>query len=107
MYMNQNVYFTITGTNYFLGMEVFRPGQRLILMKDHRNAYDDEAIGVYSDTDAKYGYVANSVSTVARGTHSAGYLYRLFDEEAECTVLFILPTGIIARLDIPESSESE
>ncbi|MBQ6490387.1 MAG: hypothetical protein IJI75_14310 [Solobacterium sp.] len=103
--MDQKTYFTITGTNYFLGMEVFRPGQKLKLMKDLRNGYDDEAIGIYSDTDVKYGYVANSVSTVARGTHSAGYLYRMFDFEAECTVLFILPTGIIASLDIPKSSD--
>lgn len=64
-----------------------RPGIRLKLEKDHSNPYDDEAIAVYRN-NCKFGYVANSVSTVCRGTYSAGRLYDRFEEEAECVIRF-------------------
>ena len=64
------------------------PGMKLTLKKDHKNSYDDEAIAAYRNGN-KFGYVANSVSTVCRGTYSAGRLYDRFDETAECTIRFV------------------
>ena len=78
-----------------------RPGDVLTLRKEPSNRFDDEAIAVYSGQQIKSGYVANSVSTVARGTHSAGYIWREFEDSAECTVRFIFDDGAIAELRDP------
>ncbi|MBQ1468659.1 MAG: HIRAN domain-containing protein [Solobacterium sp.] len=87
--MNENsTYMTITHIHDFSGSGLFRPGIQLILQKDHENPYDDEAILVRSLKGNKYGYVANSSTTVCRGTHSAGYLQHLFEETAYCVVRF-------------------
>ena len=59
---------------------------------------DDETILVLSEKGTKYGYVANSSGTVAHGTHSAGYIYRDFDQEAGCVVRFRLDDVAIAEL---------
>ncbi len=93
------MYITITGMEYYAGASAVRVGQGLILAKDDHNEYDDEAIRVLTQSRGKCGYVANSVHTVARGTHSAGYIRRLFDQETGCTVRFILNDAVIAELD--------
>lgn len=64
------------------------PDMALRLKKDYKNPYDDEAIAVYKN-DCKIGYVANSVSSVCRGTVSAGRLYDRFDKEIDCIVRFV------------------
>ena len=76
-----------------------RAGDVLTLRKEPLNRFDDEAIAVYSGQQIKSGYVANSVSTVARGTHSAGYIWRDFEDTAKCTVRFIFEDGVIAELN--------
>lgn len=86
--MNKH-YLTVTHINSFAGCGAFRPGMILKLKKDEDNPYDDEAIAVYSQENAKFGYVANSTQTVCRGTHSAGWFQHLFGSEAECKVLFV------------------
>ena len=60
----------------------------LTLKKDYENPYDDEAIAAYKN-GSKVGYVANSVSTVCRGTYSAGRLYDRFDNEICCVIKFV------------------
>lgn len=64
------------------------PNMTLVLRKDFENPYDDEAIAVYKN-GSKVGYVANSVSTVCRGTYSAGRIYDRFDKETECVIRFV------------------
>ena len=44
------------------------------------------------------GHVANSVNSVAKGTHSAGYIYQSFKDSILCTVKFIYHDMIIAQL---------
>jgi len=44
----------------------------------------------------KIGYVANSVSTVARGTYSAGRIYDQLDEESKGEIRFVLEEAAIA-----------
>lgn len=92
------MFITINHIDDYAGAELFRPGMNLILKKDKNNPYDDEAIAVYSEKHTKYGYVANSVSTVCRGTHSAGYIYQSFDNETKCLVRFIAEDFAIAEL---------
>lgn len=93
-----NTYITITNINDYAGYEVFRPGMKLTLKKDKNNAYDDEAIAVYGPHGGKYGYAANSVHSVCRGTHSAGYVYESVDDGAVCTVCFVSEDFAIAKL---------
>lgn len=83
-------YITITGANHQFGMEVFRVGQILYLE-------NDEAIRVMNDANVIYGYVANSVYTVARGTKSAGRIYDSFEHMQKIKVNFITGNSVIAE----------
>ena len=75
------------------------PCMKLTLKKDHKNIYDDEAIAAYRN-GSKFGYVANSVSTVCRGTCSAGRLYDRFDKEIDCIIRFISIENAFAIAEI-------
>ena len=90
-------YITITHLDDYNASDYANPGTVLSLRKEP-NSYDDEAIAVHSERGTKYGYVANSSSTVARGTHSAGYIYRDFEQEATCIIRFRLEGTAIAEL---------
>lgn len=98
MNSKKEIYITITGADRFMGIEALKPNQCLKLVKDEDNDYDDESIRVVSETGATYGYVANSVYSVARGSHSAGYIYQTFDQEAQCKVLFVTNDIAIAQI---------
>lgn len=91
-------FITISGANHYFGMDVFRVNQVLYLKKDVDNAQDDEAIMVMSDAGVVYGYVANSVYSVARGTKSAGRIYDCFNDQAKIRVSFITDKYVIAQL---------
>lgn len=93
----EKTYITITHLDEYNASRFAKPGSELILRKEP-NEYDDETIAVYSAKGSKYGYVANSSSTVARGTHSAGYVYRDFADETTCVVRFVLDDVAIAEL---------
>ena len=101
----KKTYITITHLEDFQASSFVNPGDQLVLKKTP-NEYDDETITVYSEKGTKYGYVANSSSTVAHGTHSAGYIYRDFDQEAECVVHFRLDDVAIAEL-VSESDQKK
>lgn len=92
------MYITITRSNDYLGIESYTIGQELVLVKDIDNRYDDESILVKTTTDAKCGYVANSVNSVARGTHSAGYIYNLIKDNQKCLVTFVIEDKVIAKI---------
>lgn len=92
------MYVTITGSEYYMGIESYKIGQLLLLKKDEENRYDDEAIKVETPSGALCGFVANSVDTVARGTHSSGYIYSLINDSKQCEVKFILNNSVIAKI---------
>lgn len=92
------MYITITGSIHYLGLEHYKIGQRLLVKKDPDNPYDEEAIKIESENGSTLGYVANSVNTVARGTHSAGYIYNSIKNNQECEVLFVVEDSVIAKL---------
>lgn len=89
---------TITHIHSHLADHALRPGQILLLKKDHDNPFDDEAIKAFRSKDIPCGYVANSVSTVARGSFSAGRLYDRIGEECEAEILFLFEDCLIARV---------
>ena len=87
---NKSIYITLDHMDLFIDNPgFFQVGDELNLKKEKNNEYDDEAI-VASKENMKSAYVANSVSTVARGTFSAGRIYDLIEEEARCIIRFIL-----------------
>lgn len=92
------MFITIAGVEHYLGIEVLTIGQELLLKKEPNNRYDDESIKVETETGATCGHVANSVNTVARGTHSAGYVYNSVKEKQKCIVKFIIQDRAIAEI---------
>lgn len=92
------MYITITGSIHYLGLDYYKIGQKLTLKKDPDNIYDSEAIKIESDNGSTLGYVANSTNTVAKGTHSAGYVYKSIKQNQKCEVLFVIDDSVIAKL---------
>lgn len=103
---NNSIYITVNHLDDFNSTYMFRPGDILTLKKDPDNCYDDEAIVAYNKHGCKCGYVANSVSTVARGTYSAGRAYDKISEHAGCVVHFITEECIIAEVIIKEEEQA-
>lgn len=82
-----------------------RVGDYVLLEKDSENYYDGEAIiahlvGIDADEYilGDISYVANSVSTVARGTWSAGRIYDKLNGLGKAKILFILKKSAIAEV---------
>ena len=89
---------TIVGVNYFLGIDVFRVGQILYGEKEPDNAQDSEAIKVLSEAGVQYGYIANSIYSVAKGCKSAGRIVDTFENKLKLKVLFIVKNVVIAEI---------
>lgn len=111
--MMDKMFFTITGTNYYYGKDYFEPGMTVKLAKETDNKYDKEAIRVEMEGLGQVGYVANSTYTVIGESLSAGRLYDKIGDNAEGTVLYILPKGVLCRIEsgtvcasAPEASDS-
>lgn len=86
---HESIYITINRLDDFMPIMNLKVGDILMLKKEPDNLYDDEAIAVYTKENYKCGYVANSVSTVARGTYSAGRVYNIIEEICNCKIKFI------------------
>lgn len=94
----KKIYFTITGTNHYYGLDFVRPGMKIKLVKEPENAYDREAIRAEIKGIGKIGYVANSTYTVLGESMSAGRLYDRIGNKAKGKVLYVLPKGIVCRM---------
>ena len=97
----KQVYFTIAGTSHYHGADFFRAGMHVRLKKEPDNAYDREAIRVEIEGLGLVGYVANSPYTVLGESCSAGRLYDRIGDDAEGTVLYALPKGVLCCLKMP------
>ena len=95
---NKQIYITINHLSDYGGSETFRVGHILTLVKDWDNCFDDEAIAVYNQYGCLCGYVANSTTTVCRGTYSAGRVYDQFDDTIQCMIQFIAEELLIALI---------
>ena len=98
VHMKENDYITITNIKEYIEIGMIKIGEILHLKKEPDNAYDMEAIMVENKNEIPIGHVANSVNSVAKGTHSAGYIYQSFKDSILCTVKFIYHDMIIAQL---------
>ena len=94
----KNVYFTITGMNYYFGSEFLKPGMKVKLRKEPDNAYDKEAIRVELKGLGTIGHVANSTRTVLGESRSAGRIYDSFKKKAKGRVLYVTERGAVCEL---------
>ncbi len=95
---DKSIYITINHLDEFMATMNLRVGDILTLRKDPDNIYDDEAILVYDKNDCKVGYVANSVTSVARGTYSAGRIFDHINDVNRSIVCFITDECAIGRI---------
>ncbi len=95
---SRRVFLTVAGTRYRFGNDVFRPGQRLRLVKEPDNAHDREAIRVEMEGLGLVGYVANSVGTRVGESWSAGRLYDRIGRTAVCHVAYVLRDSVLCAL---------
>ncbi len=96
--MNDSVFVTVVGQKFFEHSNKLQVGNIVLFAKDYENQFDDEAIAVLMKGVGQIGYVANSTSTVARGTKSAGRIYDTFGEICYGVVRFILKQNAIIEL---------
>ena len=89
---------TITGMNYYHGMDFLKPGMKVTLRKEPDNKHDTEAIMVKMKGVGKIGYVANSPHTVLGESISAGHLYDKIGKKAKAIVLMKLPRGVLCKV---------
>lgn len=92
------IYFTITGTKHYYGMDFLKNRMRVQLVKEPENAYDREAIRVEMPGLGKIGYVANSPYTVVGECMSAGRIYDRFGKKASGEIKYITSNGIVCTL---------
>ena len=92
-------YFTLTGTQYYMGKDMLKPGMKLILRKEPDNKYDSEAILVLlKEPELAVGHVANSIHTVAEETMSARRLYDSIGKKAKAKVVLVTDRGVICKI---------
>ena len=101
------IYFTITGTKYRFGQEFMKKDMPVRLEKEPDNEHDQEAIKVMMDGLGLVGYVANSTHTVLGESWSAGRLYDKIGDTAEGTILYVMDSGVLCFLEIPDVREEQ
>ena len=92
------IWFTLTGTNHYLGSDFLEKGMKIRLEKEPDNRHDREAIKVLLDGVGHIGYVANSPWTVIGESFSAGRLYDKIGDTAKGKVKLITDRGILCTL---------
>ena len=101
------IYFTITGTNHYYGIEflkgIMKDGTAVQLEKEPENKHDSEAIKVKMEGLGQVGYVANAPYTVLGESVSAGRLYDKIGRTAVGHVLYVVKkqgvVGVICCVD--------
>lgn len=91
------IYFTLTGTQYYMGQDFLKPGMKIKLEKEPDNKYDKEAILVKLK-GMQIGHVANSSRTVLGECMSAGRIYDKIGKNANAKVVFVTPNGVICKI---------
>ncbi len=96
--MESPIYVAVTGTNHYFGVDFFKIGMIVRLVKDLDNPHDQEAIRAEIPPIGKVGYVANSPHTVPRGCRSAGRIYDTFEQALFGNVRFVVKDTVILEL---------
>ena len=99
------IWFTLTGTRYYLGQDFLEKGMKVRLEKEPDNKVDREAIKVVLKGLGHIGYVANSPYTVIGESWSAGRLYDKIRDKAKGKVFMIMEKGALCWLDTEKNSQ--
>ena len=94
------IFFTVTGTKHRYGHKFMEKDMKVHLVKEPDNDYDKEAIKVEVEGLGHIGYVANNPYTVVGECMSAGRIYDRIGDEADGTVLYNIPQGLICTVDM-------
>lgn len=94
----EKIYFTLTGTKYYYGNKILKPGMKLKLKKEPDNKFDKEAIVVKLEGIGDIGHVANSIHTVIGESMSAGRIYDRIGDTAKAKVVMVTDHGTICKL---------
>ena len=97
-------WFTLTGTNHYLGQDFLEKGMKIRLEKEPDNRHDREAIKVMLKGLGHIGYVANSPYTVISESYSAGRLYDKIGDTAKGKVFMVMDKGVLCWLDPEKNS---
>ena len=101
------IYFTIAGSGHYFGQEFMEKDMPVRLEKEPDNDYDKEAIKVMMEGLGLVGYAANSPHTVQGESWSAGRLYDKIGDTAEGTILYVMDSGVLCFLEIPDVREEQ
>ena len=94
------IWFTLTGTDHYLGDDFLEKGLKVRLEKEPDNKYDREAILVKVKGLGKVGYVANSPHTVVGESWSAGRLYDKIGDTAKGRVELVTEKGVLCSVKV-------
>lgn len=86
----------ITGTRFYFGMEPFKKGVTLNLIKENDNEHDPDAIRVEIEGET-VGYVANNDHTLIENVKSASEIRSMNPKSAEVVMIY-MDDYIIARI---------
>ena len=100
--ISQDLYATVVGLKNYKGSQVFKLNSIIKLIKEPENDYDTEAIACELKYIGKTGYIANSTTTVIKGTMSAGRIYDKIDDVSFAEVKFIANDSVIAKIMLHE-----
>lgn len=92
------IYFTLTGTKHYYGLDFLESGMKITLEKEPDNEYDKEAIEVKMKGMGRIGYVANSPYTIIGDSMSAGRLYDRIDDKAKAKIVLVTQRGALCKL---------
>jgi tetratricopeptide (TPR) repeat protein len=93
-----DVLITVSGTDFFKGLDVFFEGAVLDLVREPENEHDSDAIRIEIGGEA-VGYVANNDYTAIEGTKKASEIVNVIGDSQKAEVSFILMNQhVIARL---------
>lgn len=95
---NLELYTTVVGLKNYEGNKVFKIGSIIKLIKEPENDYDTEAIACEIKYIGKVGYIANSTTTVIKGTMSAGRVHDKISDTSFAEVKFIDDDSVIAKI---------
>ena len=100
-------YVTITGFKHYYDKRPYAIGQIIRCEKEPRNPHDSEAIRCSLPAIGTVGYIANSTSTRANGTQSAGRIYDHVDSCFYVRVMFTTYSKVICRVLPPSVKHPE
>lgn len=94
---SEDTLITVSGANFFKGLDPFKGGIILDLVKQPDNEHDSDAIAIFSD-DEQVGFVANSQFTLVDGVKSASDIKSINDNQKAEVMFIFLERYVILRL---------